>query len=231
MKVLIIEDRKEVAENLSLCLKLGWSQINIIVTADSDTGIDLAENESPDIVILDLQVRDIDSFKVLKEIRLFSNVPIIVLTSKEADMDKVKSLEMGADDYLSDPFSAIDLIARVKAVIRRATMPQRRDSANSTFVSGNLTINFATHEVFVSGEPVKVTRTEYNLLCNLIKNEGRVLSHRFLLERTWGTDYIDDISSLKKYIYRLRVKLKDNQNPEPMLITERGIGYKFRRPS
>ena len=216
MKALIIEDREEVAEKLSLCLKLGWSQINIIVTADSDTGIDLAENESPDIVILDLQVRDTDSFKVLEEIRLFSDVPIIVLTSKEADMDKVKSLEMGADDYISEPFSAIDLIARVKAVIRRATMPQRRDSASSTFVSGNLVINFATHEVFVSGELVKVTRTEYNLLCNLIKNEGRVLSHRFLLERTWGSDYIDDISSLKKYIYRLRVKLKDNQNPTPM---------------
>jgi len=231
MKVLLIEDREEVAENVSLCLKLAWSEVNIIVAADGDKGIDLAETESPDIVVLDLELGDTDSFKVLTQVRSFSDVPIIVLTAKEAEMDEVKALEMGADDYVTRPFSAIDLIARVKAVLRRAAMPQLRGNQYSTFVSGNLTINFATHDISVSGEPVKLTPTEYNLLCNLARNEGRVLSHRFLLQKTWGSDYIDDISSLKKYIYRLRIKLKENQNPTPMLITERGIGYKFLRPA
>lgn len=231
MKVLVIEDREEVAENVCLCLKLAWSPVSIIVTADGDKGIDLAETESPDIVILSLELPDMDGFDLLKQIRSFSDVPIIVLTAKEAEMDKVKALEIGADDYITRPFSAIDLIARVKAVLRRATMPQLRANQYSTFVSGNLTINFATHDVFVSGEPVKLTPIEYNLLCNLVRNEGRVLSHRFLLEKTWGSDYIDDTSSLKKYIYRLRIKLKENQNPKPMLITERGIGYKFLRPA
>ena len=231
MKVLVIEDREEVAENVSLCLKLAWLQVSIIATADGDKGIDLVETESPDIVILDLELGDTDSFKVLTQVRSFSDVPIIVLTAKEAEMDKVKALEMGADDYITRPFSAIDLIARVKAQLRRATMPQLRANQDSTFVSGNLTINFATHDVFVSGEPVKLTPIEYNLLCNLVRNEGRVLSHRFLLEKTWGSDYIDDASSLKKYTYRLRIKLKENQNPKPMLITERGIGYKFLRPA
>jgi len=231
MKVLLIEDREEVAENVSLCLKLAWSEVNIIVAADGDKGIDLAETESPDIVVLDLELGDTDSFKVLTQVRSFSDVPIIVLTAKEAEMDEVKALEMGADDYVTRPFSAIDLIARVKAVLRRAAMPQLRADQYSTFVSGNLTINFATHDISVSGEPVKLTPTEYNLLCNLARNEGRVLSHRFLLQKTWGSDYIDDISSLKKYIYRLRIKLKENQNPTPMLITERGIGYKFLRPA
>ena len=227
MKVLVIEDREEVAENVSLCLKLAWSQVNIIATADSDKGIDLVETESPDIVILDLELPDTDGFKVLEQIRSFSDVPIIVLTAREAEMDKVKALEMGADDYITIPFQPIDLIARVKAVLRRATMPQLAESHPSMFISGNLTIDFATHDVFVSGEPVKLTPTEYNLLCNLVRNEGKVLSRRFLLEKTWGSDCIEDTGSLKKYIYRLRVKLGDNQSPHPMLLTQWGIGYKF----
>jgi DNA-binding response OmpR family regulator len=231
VKVVLVEDREEVAENISLCLKLAWSQVSIIPTADGDKGIELVETESPDIVILDLELGDTDSFKVLKQIRFFSDVPIIVLTAKEAEMDKVKALEVGADDYITRPFSAIDLIARVKAVLRRAAMPQLRANQYSTFVSGNLTVNFASHDVFVSGEPVKLTPTEYNLLCNLVRNEGKVLSHHFLLEKTWGSDYIEDTSCLKKYIYRLRIKLKENQNSEPMLITERGVGYKFLRPA
>ena len=230
MKVLVIEDKSDVAENISLCLSLAWSQPNVIVIAEGDKGVDLIETESPDAVILDLELRGADSFKVLKEIRSFSDVPIIVITAREAEMDKVKGLEMGADDYVTIPFSAIDLIARVKAVLRRATMPQLRSNHRSTFVSGNLTVNFATRDVFVSGEPIRLTPTEYGLLCNLIRNEGKVLSHRFLLEKTWGSDYSDDISSLKKYIYRLRVKLKDNENPQPMLLTQRGIGYKFLKP-
>ena len=230
MKVLVIEDKSDIAENISLCLCLAWSQANVIVAAEGDKGIDLVETESPDIVILDLELRGADGFKVLKEIRSFSDVAIIVLAAKETEMDKVRGLEMGADDYVTIPFSAVDLIARIRAVLRRATMPQLRNNHRSIFVSGNLTVNFATRDVFVSGEPVRLTPIEYELLCNLIRNEGKVLSHRFLLEKTWGSDYSDDVGSLKKYIYRLRVKLKDNENPQPMLLTQRGIGYKFLKP-
>ena len=231
MNVLLIEDRKEIAENVCLCLKLAWSQINIIATADGGKGADLVETESPDMVILDLELPDTDGFKMLEQIRSFSDVPIIILTAREAEMDKARGLEMGADDYITIPFQPIDLIARVKAVLRRATMPQLRANQYSTFVSGNLTIDFATHDVFVSGEPVNLTPTEYNLLCNLVRNAGKVLSHRFLLQKTWGSDCIEDTSSLKKYIYRLRVKLKDNQSQQPMLVTQRGIGYRFVRES
>jgi len=227
MNVLLIEDREEVAENVCLCLKLAWSQINIIATADGGKGVDLVETESPDMVILDLELPDTDGFKMLEQIRSFSDVPIIILTAKEAEMDKVKALETGADDYITIPFQPIDLIARVKAVLRRAAMPQLAENHHSIFISGNLEINFATHDVFVSGEPVNLTPIEYNLLCNLVRNAGKVLSHRFLLEKTWGSDYIEDTSALKKYIYRLRVKLKDNQSQQPMLVTQRGIGYKF----
>jgi len=229
VKVLVIEDSEEVVENLSICLKMACPQVNIIAIAEGVKGIDLVETESPDIVILDLELPNTDGFKVLKQVRSFSDVPIIILTAREAEMDKARGLEMGADDYITRPFNPIDLMARVKAVLRRATMPQLRANQYSTFVSGNLTIKFATHDVFVSGEPVKLTPIEYNLLCNLVRNEGKVLSRRFLLEKTWGSDYIEDTSSLKKYIYRLRVKLGDNQSPHPMLLTQWGIGYRFVR--
>lgn len=230
MKALVIKDDEEVAEEISACLKLFWSQVDIITSDQGSKGIDLVEIESPDIVILDLELADMDGFKVLKEIRSFSNVPIIVLSAKEAEMDKIMALEMGADNYIARPFSPVDLMAAVKAVLRRATMPELRVNHSSTFVSGNLTINFATHDVLVSGEPVNLTPTEYNLLCNLVRNVGKVLSHRFLLEKTWGPDYTDDISYLKVWVYRLRSKLKDKENSQPMLRTQRGVGYKFIRP-
>lgn len=230
MRVLVIEDKSDIAENISLCMSLAWSQASVTVATDGDKGIELVETESPDVVILDLELRGADSFKVLEEIRSFSDIAIIVLAAKETEMDKVKGLEMGADDYVTIPFSPVDLIARIKAVLRRATIPQLRDSHRSTFVSGNLTVNFATRDVFVSREPVRLTPIEYELLCNLIRNEGKVLSHRFLLEKTWGSDYSDEVCSLKKYIYRLRVKLKDHENTQPMLLTQRGIGYKFLKP-
>jgi len=230
VKVLVIQNREEVVEEISVYLRLAWSNIEVTSTAEGGEGIELVEAESPDIVILDLELADVDGFKVVKEIRAFSDVPIIILTARQAEVDRAKSVEMGADEYITIPFSGINLMTTVKGILRRSTMPQFSEDRSSTFTSGNLTINFATHDVFVSGELVKLSPTEYNLLCNLVRNAGKVLSHRFLLAKTWGSDYTDDIPSLKKYIYRLRSKLKDEQNPQPMLVTQRGVGYKFIRP-
>lgn len=229
MKVLLIEDNQEVVDSLCLCLKLVWPQVNTIATAEAAKGIELVEAESPDIVILSLELPDIDGFNVLTQVRSFSDVPIIVLSTRQAETDTAKALETGADDYITKPFSPIDLLARVKAVLRRGGMPQPKQGNASLFVSANLTINFATRDVLVSGNRVKLTPIEYNLLCNLVRNEGRVISHRFLLEKTWGSSYTDDIDFLKKYIYRLRVKLNDNDPSRRMLVTVRGMGYKFAR--
>jgi len=229
VKALIINE-EEVVEEISVYLKLAWSNIEITSTTEGDKGIELVEAESPDIVILGLELADMDGFRVLKEIRSFSDVPVIILTARQAEVDKARSVDMGADSYITIPFSGIDLMTTVKGMLRRATMPQFSGDHSSTFSSGNLTINFASHDVFVSGEPVKLSPTEYNLLCNLVRNAGKVLSHRFLLEKTWGPDYGDNVSDLKVWMCRLRTKLKDNENPQPMLITQRGVGYKFIRP-
>lgn len=227
MKVLLIEDNQEVVDSLCLCLKLVWPQVNTIATAEATKGIELVEAESPDIVILSLELPDMDGFDVLTQICSFSNVPIIVLSARQAEMDKAKALETGADDYITKPFSPIDLLARVKAVLRRSGMPQLKQVNSPLFVSDNLTINFATRDVLISGNPVKLTPIEYNLLCNLVRNEGRAISHRSLLEKTWGANYTDDIGFLKKYIYRLRVKLSDDNPSHQMLVSVRGMGYKF----
>ncbi len=227
MKVLLIEDNQEVVDSLCLCLKLVWPQLNIITTAEATKGIDLVETESPDIVLLSLELPDMDGFDVLAQIRSFSDVPIIVLSIRQAEMDKVKALETGADDFITKPFSPLDLLARVKAALRRAGVPQPKQSDATVFTTGDLTINFASREVFVSGNPVKLTPIEYVLLCNLVRNEGRVMSHRSLLEKTWGANYTDDIGFLKKYIYRLRLKLSDDNPSQRKLVTVRGMGYKF----
>jgi two-component system KDP operon response regulator KdpE len=227
VKVLLIEDNQEVVDSLCLCLKLVWPQVNTIATAEAAKGIELVETESPDIVILSLELPDMDGFDVLTQICSFSNVPIIVLSARQAEMDKAKALETGADDYITKPFSPIDLLARVKAVLRRGGMPQFKQVNSPLFVSDNLTINFATHDVLISGNPVKLTPIEYNLLCNLVRNQGRVISHRSLLEKTWGSNYTDDIGFLKKYIYRLRKKLNDSNPSHQMLVSVRGTGYKF----
>ena len=139
MKVLVVEDKEEIEESVSLCLKLAWPEVNIISSDDGERGADLVETESPDVVILDLDLGSKSGFEVLKEIRSFSDVPIIVFAAKEAEMDKIRALEIGADNYITTPFSAIDLIARVRAILRRATMSEFRDVYPSAFVSTTAT--------------------------------------------------------------------------------------------
>ncbi len=229
MKVLIIEDSPDIVETISLCFELRWPEAKVISTPEGSKGLTLAETESPDIIILDLGLPDMDGFEVLKDIRSFSNVPIIIVTVRGDEMDRVRGLELGADDYIVKPFSHIELLARIKAVLRRTHMPELR-AEEKPFHSPKLTIDFATRTVTVNGQPVRLTPTEYNLLRYLVLNEGNVLTRRALLEKVWGEEYTDSPDYLKVYIQRLRNKLeKDPANPQ-LLISERGIGYMFVRP-
>jgi DNA-binding response OmpR family regulator len=229
MKVLLIEDNPEIVRTVSLCFQLRWQGATIVSAAEGARGLQLVQNESPDIVILDLGLPDMDGFEVLKQIRLFSSVPVIILTVREDELDKVRGLEGGADDYITKPFSPLDLLARVKAVMRRSRMPESKDNNSPPLVAGPITINFASREVFLNNTPVHLTPNEFDLLSYMAKNEGKVLSHQNLLNAVWGSEFID-VSTLKKYVYQLRVKLNDTTEPPKMLLSERGVGYKFVRP-
>lgn len=230
MKVIIIEDNAEVVEAVAMCFRLRWSDATVLSTGEGFKGIKLTRIESPDIVILDLGLPDIDGFEVLRQLRSFSDVPVIVLTVRDQKIDITKGLELGADDYITKPFDHIELLARVKAVLRRAGMPQFREGAK-TFQSGKLCIDFDVREVHLNGEPVKLTPIEYNLLCHLARNAGHIVTHQSLLEKAWGKEYTDASDYLKVYIQRLRAKLGDKPSAPELIVTERGVGYKLVKSS
>ena len=228
MKVVIIEDDPEIVEAVSLCFDLRWPDVEVLSANEGIAGLNLIEQETPDIVMLDIGLPDIDGFEVCRRIRLFSDVPLVMLTVRDQEFDKVKGLELGADDYITKPFSHVELLARVKAVLRRSTMPQLEEDQEPLSL-GKIRIDFASHEVRVDGAEIKLTPTEYNLLQLLARNAGRVMPHRILLERVWGPDYVDSTDYLKVYIQRLRVKLSDDPQEPKLFISERGVGYKLNK--
>jgi DNA-binding response OmpR family regulator len=230
MKILVIEDSPQIIEAISLCFELRWPEISVVSATTGNKGLEMVEVESPDIVILDLGLPDIDGFSVLHDIRSFSDVPTIILTIRGNEIDKVKGLELGADDYIVKPFNHAELLARVKAVLRRTTMPQLKD-AEEVIINPELKIDFATPCVYRKDEAVKLTPIEANLLYQLVRNEGKTLRHRYLLERIWGDEYSDATEYLKVYIQRLRNKLEDDPSQPNMLTTERGLGYRFIKPA
>lgn len=226
MKVLLIGDHQQVARDLSFCLQVRYPQAVIVSAVKGSTGIEMVETESPDLVIVDSFLADMRYTDVISSIREFSDVPLISLMEGETELDRARCLDTGADDYITKPFSPLELLARVGALLRRTSglgfKPERWLS-----LGDGLTINFSTREVLVSGKPVKLTPIEFNLLSELVRNKGRVLTHHTLLEKVWGPEYTSDSSSLKKYIHRLRAKLESNAGEPQLLLTERGIGYKF----
>jgi len=201
-----------------------WPDSIIISVSQGEKGIELVETESPDVVLLDIGLPDMDGFEVLRQIRFFSSVPIIIETVEDQEVDRIRGLELGADDYITKPFSYMELLARVKAVLRRSQMAEFKGD-KSNFVSGNLVINFATREVRLGDEVIKLTPTEYRLLYLLVRNKGQVITQRKLMQQVWGEDYIENTDYLRAYIRRLRDKLRDT--PPKMILTEHGLGYRF----
>ena len=229
MKVLVIESSPDETERIFCYIQLRWAHCILLKAADGKKGLELAENESPELVILDVASCGQNGLELVSRIRSFSDVPLVMLTEKESEVVEISGLEMGADDYVRKPVSAVELLARLQALLRRvygAGFKQDQASVNM----GALKIDFAAREVQVSGARVRLTPIEYDLLAHLVRNEGKVLTHAALLEKVWGRDYVDEPDHIKKYIYRLRSKLSDNSHNPKMLLSERGIGYKFVRP-
>ncbi|MDD5093616.1 MAG: response regulator transcription factor [Dehalococcoidia bacterium] len=229
MKVLIIEDDAEITEAISLCFHLRWPDAKVVAASQGLVGVDLVETETPDIVILDIGLPDMDGFEVCRRIRLFSNAPIVMLTARDQEFDKVKGLELGADDYITKPFSHVELLARVKTVLRRSTMPDIGKGPEPLSI-GKVSIDFSTHQVLSDGVEVRLTPLEYSLLCVLARNAGRVMPHRVLLQKVWGSDHSDADDYLKVYVQRLRAKLGDEPAAPKLIVSERGVGYKIEKP-
>ena len=227
MKVLVVDDAAEVIEAVTVSFTLQWRETEVIGADNGETALDLIEQERPDVVLLDIAMPGMDGFATLREIRAFSDVPVIMLTAKDDVIDKVKGLELGADDYVTKPFDHLELLARVKALLRRLDMPQPVSRASS-FRAGDLTVDFASREVRREGELVPLTATEYKVLYHLVRNAGRVLPHETLLAKVWGREYVDEIDYLRVYIRRLRQKLERDPEHPRHILTERGLGYRFR---
>jgi two-component system KDP operon response regulator KdpE len=230
MRVLVIDDEPDVVESVRLGFTLQWREVEVLGANSGDEGLDLVEHERPDIVLLDVGLPGIDGFEVLRQIRAFSDVPVLMLTARDDAMDKVKGLELGADDYVTKPFNHLELMARVKAVLRRLEMPAPASRAPS-FRSGDLEVDFAKQEARLRGERVDLTPTEYKLLYHLVRNVGHVLEHGTLLAKVWGREYVDEVDYIRVYIRRLRDKLGDASDSPRYIKTERGLGYRFIAPA
>jgi len=227
MKVLVIGDNG--AKDISFYLRLRWQNAIVLSAIDGATGIELVETEAPDLVMADFCLPDMSGLDLVAKVREFSDVPLVITVDHEIGMDRSKVLEAGADDYITKPFSPVDLLAKVNALFRR-TYATGFGRDHQPLVSGDLTITSSTREVLLSGESIKLTPHEYNLLLQLVRNEGRVLTNRTLLAKVWGAEYADDSGIVKKYICCLRHKLGEDAHHPRMIFSERGLGYKFVRP-
>jgi two-component system, OmpR family, KDP operon response regulator KdpE len=228
-RILVVDDEADVVEALRIGFALQWREIDVLGAADGTTALDIIEREHPDIVLLDIGLPDMDGFEVLRQVRAFSDVAIVMLTARDDAIDKVKGLELGADDYVTKPFNHLELMARIRAVLRRLDMPGPATRAPS-FRSGDLEVDFARQEVRLRGERVELTPTEYKLLYHLVRNAGHVLQHGTLLAKVWGREYVDEVDYLRVYVRRLRDKLDDDPHEPRYIRTERGLGYRFLTP-
>jgi len=223
LNILLIEDDSGIQKMLSISLvAAGYS----LITADSIKAGLLKLSQNPvSVVILDLGLPDGDGKEFIKEAKLFSNVPIIVVSARDIEGEKIEALELGADDYLTKPFSIGELIARLKAISRRVS--GKDEQKNIDIKIGKLSINLANKTVTVNEKPVKLTKKEFELLALFAKNRGKVLTHKFVLESLWGRGYGEETHYLRVFMAQLRKKIEENPSMPHYIVTESGIGYRM----
>lgn len=223
-KLLIIEDDEKLVEALDLYLrKAGY---DVITASTGVEGLKELFEKQPDLVILDIMLPKMDGWKACRRIREVSDVPIIMLTARGQEEDKIRGLKMGADDYVAKPFSLRELSARVEAVLRRTYIPPPTKKA-PLYADEQLVIDSYKRKVSIRGEPVKLTATEQRLLFLLAENAGRTLTFEQILRMVWGPEYINDVDYVRLYIWRLRQKIEPEPSNPRYILTEHGIGYRF----
>lgn len=228
-KILIIDDEPDVARAVALTIQLQEPNWEVIKAESGERGLILADTQSPDLILLDLMMPDLSGFQVLEQIRLFSDVPVIILTVQDDELDKVRGLELGADDYITKPFGHLELMARIRSVLRRAE--GLVGQPHKPYINGGLRIDFERHQVAVDGKAVPLTSTEFHLLELLAQNAGWLVPSETLLGRVWGHYALDNADYLKVYIHRLRLKLEGDPAQPRYLHTERGQGYWLEAPN
>jgi DNA-binding response OmpR family regulator len=222
--ILAVDDNIKITRFVRMNLELEGYRVS--EAANGMEALNKTREELPDLVLLDVMMPDMDGFETLQHIREISNVPVIMLTVKNEEEDKVRGLELGADDYVTKPFSARELSSRIKALLRRTEMPGPIEKT-LVQIDNRLSIDFQRHEVWVDGEQVKLRPTEYRLLYHLVNNAGWVVSHETLLSKVWGPEYRDEVQYLRLYINYLRQKIEVDPAHPQYILTERGVGYRF----
>lgn len=222
--ILLIDDEPQILRALKTIL--GSAHFRVISAVTGEEGIALAATQSPDVIILDLTLPDLDGVQVCEQIREWSKIPIIVLSVRDGERDKVLALDKGADDYLTKPFNIEELLARIRVALRHST--QSLGNRETIIRAGPLTVDLARHVVLLNDEEIKLTATEFKLLAYLAANADRVLTHQSILTHVWGFEESDHVEYLRVYIGQLRRKIEVEADNPRILITDSGIGYRFR---
>lgn len=227
IQILVVEDDAPVRNLITTTLKSHGYRY--LAAVNGQAAIMEAASHNPDIILLDLGLPDMDGVEVIRRIRSWSNVPIIVISARSEDTDKIDALDAGADDYLTKPFSVEELLARLRVTQRRLALLQLSSAPGSSYENGPLRINYATGCVYLGEEELHLTAMEYKLLCLLARNTGKVLTHRFILQNVWGSSWNNDIGTLRVFMATLRKKLELGDGAPQYIQTHIGIGYRMVR--
>jgi two-component system, OmpR family, response regulator RegX3 len=223
-KILVVEDEAALADALEYSLTA--ESFDVVVATDGEQALRLFDQQRPDLVLLDVMLPGLSGVEVCKRIRARSAVPIIMVTARDTEIDKVVGLELGADDYVTKPYSTRELVARIRAVLRRGLEHERMEVDSPLEVQG-VRVDAERYEVRVRGEPLQLPPKEFALLELLVRNAGRVLTREILIDRIWGSDYVGDTKTLDVHVKRLRGRLEEDPHDPRLIVTVRGVGYKF----
>lgn len=225
--ILVVEDDKPVSNLITTTLKL--HNYRYLTAGNGETGILEASSHNPDIILLDLGLPDMDGIEVIKKIRSWTNTPVIIISARSEDEDKIEALDAGADDYLTKPFSVDELLARLRVTERRLAVMENGAPSSAIFANGELRIDYAAGCAWLGEEELHLTPMEYRLLCLMSKNVGKVLTHTFITQKIWGRSWENDVSSLRVFMAALRKKLERNGDGPQYIQTHIGVGYRMIR--
>lgn len=225
LTILVVEDDAPIRNLITTTLRA--HEYRFITSESGEGAVMEAASHNPDIILLDLGLPDIDGIEVIRRVRTWSNVPIIVISARSEDTDKIDALDAGADDYLTKPFSVEELLARLRVTQRRLALMQTGGAPQAVFVNGGLVIDYAAGCVTLNGEELHLTPLEYKLLCLLARNTGKVLTHKFITQSVWGTNWENDVASLRVFMATLRKKLESAPDSPQYIQTHIGIGYRM----